>query len=418
MRMRSPGSPITRLMKTSRASPSWRKATTSPRRGAPKRNANVLIKTYSPEWISGSIERPETCGRRMKKAAMRRESTASCNIRLATERHRKKRPTRPTSRRALENLGLRGRPEDQKRSSGKAGRRAAALPRCKTSAILREAPNMGVFGIVAIIAEHDVAVRRNSIRRAPRRLRRHVPRVWIDALPAGAVVDVDPVVSDLEIIRRLFRYVRLVQRRAIDVDRAVGDAQSIARTADHALDEVVGSRDGRRKNDHVPFARAMKAVFELVDEENVVNLQGRQHRAGRDVIRARDERDENPRGKPGYDERIEELPGDGGAAPGRAGDHGPKRKDHPRGRDDRDDYKELVRRHCGLFLQDLQPVERPDDREGAARKAGAELASPQRSGGEIAVRLRESPDVRIVGIVSIIAEEEIKAGGNAVGRLP
>jgi len=101
IRMRSPGSPITRLMKTSRASPSWRKATISPRRGLPKRNAKVLIRTYSPDWISGSIERPETSGKRMKKAATRRESTASCNTRLATERHRKKRATRSTSRRAL-----------------------------------------------------------------------------------------------------------------------------------------------------------------------------------------------------------------------------------------------------------------------------------------------------------------------------
>src|SRR5580658_7335864 len=160
----------------------------------------------------------------MKKATMRRESTASCNARLATERHRKKRATRSTSRRALQSLGLRGWPEDQKRPAGKAGLRAAARPRCETSAILRETPNVGVFGIIAIIAEHDVTVWWDSIRSAPRRFRRHVPRVRLDPLPAGAVVDVDTIIADLEAIGRLFCHVRFVQRVAVDIDGAVRDA--------------------------------------------------------------------------------------------------------------------------------------------------------------------------------------------------
>ena len=57
------------------------------------RYANVLIKTYSPEAMCGAIESPETCGMRMKNAAIKSVRIASCNARFANERHGSDRAT-------------------------------------------------------------------------------------------------------------------------------------------------------------------------------------------------------------------------------------------------------------------------------------------------------------------------------------
>jgi hypothetical protein len=43
--------------------------------------------------MCGAIERPKTCGVRMKNAAIRRERIASCKAKVANERHGSDRDT-------------------------------------------------------------------------------------------------------------------------------------------------------------------------------------------------------------------------------------------------------------------------------------------------------------------------------------
>src|ERR1700722_6454510 len=83
------------------------------------------------------------------------------------------------------------------------------------------------------------------------------------------------------------------------------DAQGLAGAGDQGLDEVVGRRYWRREHDDVLVVRLREAVLKLVDQQHVVDLQRRLHRARRNVERPDNERDQQQRDQPGDDERIE-----------------------------------------------------------------------------------------------------------------
>ncbi len=177
------------------------------------------------------------------------------------------------------------------------------LPAPERPAGLRAAPQMRVFGIGAVVAEHEVAAFGETVGSRPVRARRHVRERRAHRL----AVDVDRVVLDLQLVVRLLRDVRLVHRDAVAVDDAVVDAQLVAGKPDRPFDEVVRAHHRRGEDDDVAFVRLPEAVFELVDEQDVVHLQRRLHRPARNVERADDERDQEQRDEPGDDERVEIL---------------------------------------------------------------------------------------------------------------
>src|ERR1700685_1946593 len=68
------------------------------------------------------------------------------------------------------------------------------------------------------------------------------------------------------------------------------------------------------------------------------------------------------------------------------------------------------------LLEDADAVRRPEQQERAPSEPGrVSLLGP---GVECAARLREAPDVRILGVVTAVAHTEVAAGRNAVGCLP
>lgn len=114
-----------------------------------------------------------------------------------------------------------------------------------------------------------------------------------------------PVIFDLEFVVRVLCDVRFDQRGAVAIDDALMDAQLIARRADDALDEIITRLDRRRENDDVAAVGARKPVFELVDEQDVVNLQRRFHRAAGNVKGPHHEGDEEQRDEARDDEGVE-----------------------------------------------------------------------------------------------------------------
>ena len=209
-RTRSPGRPMTRLMKTVAVAPSRRKATMSPRFGRAIRYAKVLMSTYSPEAMWGAMESPETCGVRMKNAAAKTARTASCNAKFASERQGNARVTELLLRR----YKIRACDGGQKMMKARPvnPRVRPCADRRRTSFVLREAPDVRVLGVVPIVAEHQVTVRRNAVRCFPHCLGRNVCLSGVSGTIRcpPAVTHVNAVVRDLEVVvRRLLVYVSL-----------------------------------------------------------------------------------------------------------------------------------------------------------------------------------------------------------------
>ena len=102
---------------------------------------------------------------------------------------------------------------------------------------LRETPDVRVFGVVAVIAHHEVAAVRNAVGRLQSLFGRNVRERRVER----RAVDLDVVIFDLEFVVRLLRFVGFVERDAVAVDDAVVNAQRIAGRADEAFDEIVAA---------------------------------------------------------------------------------------------------------------------------------------------------------------------------------
>src|SRR5579871_145249 len=71
-----------------------------------------------------------------------------------------------------------------------------------------------------------------------------------------------------------------------------------------------------------------------------------------------------------------------------------------------------------LFRRYAQTVQRPENQERPSDEARVLAVCRQRARRKDAAGLGKTPDVRVVGIVPIVAEHEVKARWNSVGCLP
>ena len=189
-------------------------------------------------------------------------------------------------------------PEDQKRPAGERCRLAHLRSAVEPARELRETPDMRIFGIVAVVAHHEIAIFRNAIGRAPVLARRHVGVMRVEhviTLRVAELGHIDAVVADLQIVAGPLSDIGLDERLAVQIDDSVPDGEPVARPSDHALDEVIGRGNRRRKDDDVAFARAHETVLELVDQQHVADLQCGNHRSRWYVVGARHERNQEER---------------------------------------------------------------------------------------------------------------------------
>src|SRR5579872_3534118 len=172
----------------------------------------VLMSTTSPEAMCGAIESPDTCGVRMKKASASMARRVSCALALATERHCNCRSTRSFSRLAPQNPRAVQRPENQECVSGEVRLLTFTRSAFERAAHLRETPDVRIFGIVAVVAHHEVAVCRNPIGRAPVFARRNVRLRWVERLiRAARILNVNAVVLNDQVVVGRLRDVRFRQ---------------------------------------------------------------------------------------------------------------------------------------------------------------------------------------------------------------
>src|SRR5579884_3650790 len=200
------------------------------------------MSTISPEAMCGAIERPVTCGARMKNANARRPSSASCALAPAMDRQCNGRSTRPFSRRRSQNPRVAQRPEDQECVSREVRGLTFARSACVGPAQLCEAPNVRILRIIPVVAHHEVAIRRNAIERGPLFAGRNVRYGGIQGLKfSTALLHEDVVVANVEVVKGRLRDVGSAQWLAVEDHRAVADLQGVSRPADDALDEIVGA---------------------------------------------------------------------------------------------------------------------------------------------------------------------------------
>ena len=167
---------------------------------------------------------------------------------------------------------------------------------------VKEAPEAGIGGIVAVVAEREKLV--------------------------GGHGDRPPVVAARNHDERLrMLRVRLLHFNAVAVQYLVPHLQRVAGNAHNALDVVEAPILGVTEHDDVPdlgldaadqvvvIERIPKAVEEFVDQQVIADLERFQHGAGRNLERLHDERGQDQSQSYRPDERLGVFPYHGLAKP-------------------------------------------------------------------------------------------------------